>query len=668
MKKFICLVMAMVMLIGCVAVVSADEALESLTVLVKTRLDIPEEYTILSTSRSQTENGEILYLEWSTEDNKQISAGVTDRGIITDYYNSEINTESGISKFSAKEAAEMANEWMKKINPTIADEYTFTEDDIRLGYGINANAERYVNGARVDGNYAHISMCSQTGEVSYFYAAYTDYEFDKGENIISEEEAAGKFGENTKLILAYMNTGENKAIPVYINFEGQYEEKFGIDAFTGEYVPYVRKYYYRSSGTSNYMAGIKEEAAADEMKQLTEAEKTEISKYDNCISKEDAENKIKSIKEFGLDGFKLKSANYEKWIAYEEDEKELGIILSLYFTSETGNAFASLDAVSGEILEFSRYQSKEVTAEADNAEAEKTADGLAAKIFKDRKYTKAVSKDGRCVYLEDLNGLPYVNSLATISVDSATGFVSNLYTQWERNEIQCAPYDEVIAHNMAQKLYISESEYELVYQDIYGSDAMPLYKIEMTDKEESVYKLLYLRKSTPYCINAVTGEANTADGEEYKEEINAYSDIEGHWSEKAVKALVDNGFLNIDGEKFNPDANITAKEAQDMMHSADLYRYDIEKADDEPLSREEAAKAIVCGAGYEKIGALSDIYIPVFADWNSVYDGYKGYIALAKGMGVVNGDKNGFFNPKAEVTKGAFAVMIYNYIMSGIQY
>lgn len=668
MKKFICLVMSIIMVLGCITVVLADESLESLTAMVKTRLDIPEEYTVLETSRSQTENGEILRLEWRTEDDKWISAAVTDSGIITDYYNSEVKLGSGISKFSAKEAAEKANEWMKKINPSISAEYIFAEEDVRLGYGIHANTNRFVNGIRVDGNYASVGMSNQTGEVCDFYITYTNYEFEKPENIISQEEAANKFGEHTNLILAYMNTGENKAIPVYINFEGQYQEKFGIDAFTGEYVPYQRKYYYRAYGDNMNMAYAKAEAAADEMKQLTEAEKIEISKYDNCISKEDAAAKVKSIKEFGLDGFNLKNANYEKWVSYEKDgQKELGIILSLYFTSETGDASASLDAVSGEILDFSRYIVNDKK-ENNSVNTEKTADSVAEKIFKGRKYTKAVSKDGRYVYLEDLNGLPYVNSLATINVDGATGLVSNLYTQWERNEVNAMPYDNVIAHNMAQKLYLSESEYELCYQDIYGSDAMPLYKIEMTDKEESVYKLLYLRKSTPYCINAVTGIANTSSGEEYKDEIKAYSDIEGHWCEKAVKALVDNGFLNVSGEKFNPDANITAKEAQEMMNGADLYRYDIEKADDATLSRSEAAKAIVCGAGYEKIGALSDIYIPVFADWNSVYDGYKGYVALAKGMGIINGDKNGFFNPKAEVTKGAFAVMIYNYIMSAAEY
>ena len=60
--------------------------------------------------------------------------------------------------------------------------------------------------------------------------------------------------------------------------------------------------------------------------------------------------------------------------------------------------------------------------------------------------------------------------------------------------------------------------------------------------------------------NPYTGVKLSYDGKEEKErKVPSYNDIEGHWCENIVKALVENG-LTLEGERFMPDSAVNQRD------------------------------------------------------------------------------------------------------------
>ncbi len=638
--------------------VFADDFAAELVASVKERVGIPEEFSKLETSKYQSEDGEIYSLNWENENDESIFVRVTSSGIITYYSNSGVEAKSGLSGITASEAAFSANEFMKRINPGIASQYVFDEENVSLGGEIMLRAERIVGGARVEDNRARVRMDGETGEIAYFSLSFTEYEFDKTDGVIGIDAAAEQFQKQTSLILAYLKT-EKGIIPVYVNFEGKYADEFGIDAKNGEYVSCAAKYYF--SGGAMAEDAVSDSNRSDKQLNLTDSELEEISKYDGFITKEKAEKILKDIKELGLDGFSVNSASYRKHSKYEKDEasEDDVVWLSLSLNKESEGAYAVLNAKTGEVIEFYRYGKTEKSAK--NIDAEQIAASVMKKLYGGKNYILAAKNGGGFYYLETLGGVPYLGSAANVTV-SDDGVIESFYASWAEKEPSLEPIGEIIDNKAALKAYKEASEYELMHKNLCGTDAAKIYGASK-EEDKPLYKLIYMRTSAPDCINAKTGKPTDERGEEYTEEITAFSDIKGHWCAAAVEALVKNGYLVIDDESFFPNREITAKEAQSMLFGAGIYGYDFE-SEKEALTREEAAKAIVCGLGYEKIGKVYDMFVPVFYDWNGIDEDFRGYVALAKGMGIVSGDQNGFFNPKNRVSRAEFAVMLYNCIKS----
>ncbi len=667
MKKIVSLVLATVLIISCFCVIAyAEDNLQSLALSVKQRLQIPAEYTSLVTERFNNGTGEALRLEWSTEDNKKsVYAEVTKSGIITSFYDTEVKNSRGISKFTKEQAIEMAKNWLKAVNPSIAEGYVFNLEDIHMGYGINISGERYVGAAKVLGDSVTIGLNSQTGKVANMNLRYTEEKFAVPENIITKELAKEKFGENTNLILAYLRA-DDKAIPVYIDYDASYAPRFGIDAVTGEKVE-TEKTYFRgfSAGGSNsaFKEDMKDEVAKLE---LTKEEIAELSKYDNYISETEGANKIKGISEFGVSAYSLERYSYNR--NYGKEKIEDNVILSITLRKDEKYAHAELDAATGDIISFYQSNNYENAKEKIASEqADKIADKIAEKLAAGKEYKRASQKDNRdeisreIGYLEVVNGIPYLGSSMSVAVNKATGNVSSLSVNWEKEDISFESIDTILDLSGESVKYLDKSEYELVFLDLKSEDKV-VYSDEGKPYE---YVLVYQRVNAPYCINALTGDITTSTGETEKVKIEFYKDLEGHWAKGAITALVDNGYMSVEEESFRPNENITYKEAQEFMRMAGLYRNYDHKNDDEILDRQEAVKLMMCYAGYEKVGAIEDIYVPVFADWNSIQAETRGYVALAKGFKIIGGDQNGCFNPNAYMTRGAFAVMVYNYMNSG---
>ena len=82
-----------------------------------------------------------------------------------------------------------------------------------------------------------------------------------------------------------------------------------------------------------------------------------------------------------------------------------------------------------------------------------------------------------------------------------------------------------------------------------------------------------------------------------------------------------------------------------------------EKAPDNLLARQDAAKFAVRYLGLGLAGEQSGIYLKVFPD--STAAEYRGYAALVKSIGIMTGDKYGRFNGAKILTNAEAATVIF---------
>ena len=89
-----------------------------------------------------------------------------------------------------------------------------------------------------------------------------------------------------------------------------------------------------------------------------------------------------------------------------------------------------------------------------------------------------------------------------------------------------------------------------------------------------------------------------------------------------------------------------------------------EKSPEKIVTKEEGIKYIIRALKYDKIADLSNIYKDLFKDTKDINPELKGYVSIAYGLGIVEGN-DGKLNPKVELKREDAANMIYNYLFGG---
>ena len=87
-----------------------------------------------------------------------------------------------------------------------------------------------------------------------------------------------------------------------------------------------------------------------------------------------------------------------------------------------------------------------------------------------------------------------------------------------------------------------------------------------------------------------------------------------------------------------------------------------EKAPDSNLTREDAVKFIIRSLKYDKVAAIKGIYKCDFKDLTKINPDLIGSVTIAKGLKIINGDGEGYFNPTDKLTRAETASLICNYL------
>ncbi len=680
MKRIISVLLCVVLLVSLLpSVFATDSELTSLVKFAKGVLPVTSEYTEFESSKGENLGETVYSLMWSVPDsNKRIYCEILSSGEIVSY---EISTDGKNSdfvsaSFSHKEYLTLAENFIKKVNPKYSKELDFDGEVTVNSYShlVRVYFNRKISDIPVYGNQVNFSLDKTTGEIIRMYMNFDiSDKIETTEGTISEEVAKKKLFELFAPSLKYKKLyDENRAVLVYEPksrgdmIAARDGEKFVV-TYLGEDAPMLKD-----------EATAEDSIAGGSNGSLNRAEIEAIEEIEKLLSKDSIEAIIHKLTGTVVARYNLQSLHYVK------TEKEAGekIYHAIATLKGDGNTYGEvvLNAETGELLSLYSYDGSlsSVKKKTDEEVMRKTAERF-AKTHAPEQYEKAAlsenSVQGRFVFTERVNGIEYAGNQISVYVNEKNGKVMSYSKNWE----------DGIEFDSAENL-VSESD---AYDAFVGTDGLEKYYIADglsgygTRKAEE-FRLIYkLSDDIPAYIDAKTGKPLNWDlkASEKEEEYKLQSDLKGHFAEKAVEKLLNNGVILSKKEKFSPNEAISRREMvyllfmfergyyieptdevmDDLMREAQSR--EIVSASKTPATsvayREEAASVIVNLFGYKRAAAIPGIYKTGFSDEADISKAYVGAVAIAKGLGIIN-CSGGKFAPRRAVTRGEFAVMLAN--------
>ena len=685
MKKFLCLVLVLVIATGTVAFAEGGE-MEKILRIVKERIPSTEEYSRLDSRTTVDGLGETSYrFNWIKEDDEnyaEMSVAITQSGIVKSYnkyhYEKRVEEKASVNRKTTAEVLPVAEEFLKKINPDIYRNLKIEpagEFENLYADSYSYRIERFENGIPVHGDGGNITVSKEGTEVESFYLQYTEgLEFESAKNLISQEDAKAAFAKEFGLKLYYTAKYDKGERTVALVYDTDMPYSSYISAQNGRVVTQVEPV-----NTNNKFLADAEESAKNDMvtsgaSGFTEAEKAELENVAGLISKEQAAEKI-----FKSPVLKLSEKYVPEYYSLNKDYYDAAkYYWIINFRGNGVYANARVDAADGRIINFNRdrryYEDEEKIAP---NMAKKIADTTFATLAPEYysadnsgKYVADPYEEGYMfTWTRHENGIPYYEDGVYIEIDEVTGDVVGYNFSYSNIEF---PSPEGILNEQAatQKLF-EQVDYSPAYVKTCKSENSVTY-----DKAMVVYSFA----NGSRVINSTDGKLFYNYSNE-DSELLPYDDISGHFAENAAETLRKYG-VGFTGGKFMPDGVITQRDLVALLTSifyrggaivlGENYDYDAVYAkakhngilDDEeylpesPVTREMAAVMIVRAIGFDEAASLEGIYKCPFADVTEK----QGHISILYAMGVFRGDENGNFNPENTLTRGEIAVVLMNYL------
>lgn len=677
MKRTISILLAVVMILSGVSVFADNvmsKDMEAALVSVKSRVDIPEEFSEFSPYAYQEGDDAYYTFEWSKEDGgAYIEVSCDSEGRINRYYfyDNSLKSEKKITSLSKDDIVKFADNFLKKAVSEASLEYdeeswNVSNNTYRLTF------RRYVNGNEVKDNYADLRVLVYN-DVAYVRNMNVSYNYDAkwasgtpyadGENIYKKE---------FPLELIYRDVysygddeNENRTVLVYRSKDDDYGY---VSAINGE--PVVEDENNEIYFGSAYGGAMEDMAVENSKNMLSEKEIKELASVEGLISKEDADKIIKNLPSMSISSDMMISS-------YNITQRDDEYFINLHYETEEEKDYkylsATLNGSTGKLISlynggYYNYEKVELTDSQMKTASEKIDDFLKAvaeeeygqcKEQEETVYKSKVSKN----YDRYVNGVRYINDGITVSYDVKTGVITSYRLDFEKDKIFDDPSNVITV----------EEAYDSVF------DITSLKCLWVLSGGE--YVPCFTLKDYGTLIDAFTGKEYVEDT--YTEQQSyEYSDIKGHWAEEKINKLAEIQ-IGLEGDKFNPDAPITQYDLlrlfaagihyqsyltypEDRLYENFIYDgilTEEEKNPDGQVLREDAFVYMVRLDGLEKVAKLSNIFKVEYADGNQLSEGKIGYPAILTGMNVICGN-GGYLKPKTPITRAEAAVMVYNYMIN----
>lgn len=691
-----------------------DSSLEKAILDVKAKITIPEDYTDFKYQSAADENSKVWTLTWTKKGINQssINVYVNSAGEISNYSNYAYTFSDGsrrLPKVAYEDALKIAQEFIERMSPGLLRNLKLQQNGNNaksfFNTEYNFSFNRLENGVTFPNNSVYVSVDQNSGKVIYYNKSWNEgLVFPVPENLITMEEAQKAYQSELGLKLHYNYTYDstNSAMRIYPVYDAVYGYNYYIDATTGKGFKEDSPYYYTMG------KGSAEMATSDAYRQnsgtyLTPGEISAIDKLSGLLSQVLAEEKARSIgllkltDEYKVTGARLIANYYDNneftWSL--DFEKSSADVKELY-----KNISISLDAKTGEPINFyingfydGTTDPKVEEAEAKAAVEEFLKELLPLKFSKtdylpdEASITFELSgekpRSFTFNYVRMVNGIQFPGNNISVTYDAVNDRIISMQSNWFTNRFPSL--SKVISKEKAFDTLFGEVGLELIYVPEYDmpKDLSKIMPVSMPTP--SGIRLAYALKSdVPSTIDANRGVILDYDGKAYvKPGASEYKDIVGHYAENQIKVLGEYG-ISLGGDVFKPDESILQKDFLRVLVATmsyystisanptdteieELYQFMIrekvilesEKAPESTVTREQAIRFIIRSIKYSEVAEIQGIFLNSFEDSEELSPDMGGYVAIAKGLGIINGH-GGRFTPKGLLKRADAMIMIYN--------
>ncbi|WFD10545.1 YcdB/YcdC domain-containing protein [Tepidibacter hydrothermalis] len=606
-----------------------------------------------------------------------------------------------VATMTKEEAKKIADDFLKKINPNESTKVRLADDSYfsRNFRGPNYNFVyvRQENGLDFEQNTIEIEVNGNTGKVES-YRLNWDYnmKFDENKDVISKDKAQQILKDNVDMELVYYDVDKNydgNSEDIKLSYVPQCEKGFLVDAKSGKVVGW--------DGLNNE---LKYKDIKEEEKEKIYEKSTQPKERSTELTEKEAKDIIESIaKEIIKDDFEIDRLRYEEnssrfrargkniWRA-NFDVKNKDLDGSIY-----------INALTGELISFDSYNfddEEEFDPKLSWSEGYDKSVDILSKYYgyniKDIN-TKLIEEDsyvyinGRKINTQTYHynfarvndKIDYQNNSIRVGIDVKTGDITEIEYRWDK-EAKFPTVENVIDKDKAKDIYFDNADIKLGYFNIENGKDIENTKVLYSIKD--MYMIAH--------IDSVTGEVLDYSGNKFeKNDDKNYSDkVKDHWAKKELTILSDNKIIDL--KEFEPNKELSKIDAIKMVVNAkgyntyrandikDLKFKDIKDNDedmsyiklaveygfvenkeenfnkDSKITRQEMAKMIVKLIDKEEMANMKGVYSLEFSDEASIDNNYKGYVAVCKGLGIINGG-NSSFRPKDNATMTEMAVSIY---------
>lgn len=262
--------------------------------------------------------------------------------------------------------------------------------------------------------------------------------------------------------------------------------------------------------------------------------------------------------------------------------------------------------------------------------------------------------------------IPYSYNYIYGDVDKVTGKVYSYGYNWNEDVVFESPKGAISAQE-AYEAFVKLDGFDVVYE----YNTINTYDASVTQTDDYYYnedaysvdfeiRLVYsIEGITPKVISPFTKQQLDYNGDEVKPlaNITEYTDIKDSPYQRSIQLLSDVG-LGYHSKKFLPSNEITVSDLIQFTQAAGLpFDESLRKEifSNYFVSRQTFAKYIGYLLGLKDIASIPGIYTTGFQDEANIGKEYTGYVAIAKGLSLLDADEEGKFNPQEWVTRGEAA-------------
>lgn len=702
----------------------SDKALETAIKTVKSKIQIPKEFTEFNFYYYGTNTNSNICWSLNWRDPKEydyLYVSLDKDYNIVYYYRSGNTSGKTVPSYRKNELLDKAKEFIRSVSPQVYMTMEFVDANYDNIYSntYTYKFRRKEKGVIFPDNTVSVSVDANTGEV---ISASIDWLYDakipSPDAKITKEEAADIIGKNLKMKLSYKtnyysiyNNGKSETVKkAFLVYEPDVSY-ISVDAKTGEV--YLTRNEWVAYGSIDEAAKSAESNAYDagsaESASLTEEEIAKIRELENLISKNKAIEIVTSNPYLYIDKNLISyTATLHK--TYMTSDKEGIYVWRIELEDnrpvdysrdeDTYRAYANatVDAKTGKILSFhaslnSSYDNKTgtwnpVKIKYNKEEGKSIFEKFLNGQIKDRfDKTKLVNQtDDYIAYYNEKNepvyggyyyaynryneGVEFPYNGIYGSVDGVTGKIYSYYFYWDDDVVFESPKNAITPEE-AFKHYIAKDGFDLMYEVNVINQYDPDYKssdryYEYSEAYSVNYevRLVYRPDINPGYISPFTGEQLDYNGEVYKNEnAYVYEDIAETDENRQILILADMN-IGFEGGTFKPDQAVTHEEVSQILKKLGYYLNDEDSGSNssKPITREELAYDFISRLELKKIAKLSGIYKTDYSDENNISREYLGAVALAKALDIFPEYEDNLFNPKQNVTRREFVGLTFKLI------